>query len=73
MTNSELKFVAKVFSTICTDTYECVYSINSGIIDACPIKNTELSCIDCSEKVWYEFLKQMEKNYPRKDEEKHDD
>lgn len=30
MTDSELKFLAKLFSTICTDTYECVYSINKG-------------------------------------------
>ena len=93
MMNSELKFVAKGFSRICTNSSRCVHylytegcwddecdvyellkdSFYNGVIDDCPIKNTELTCVGCSEKVWYEFLKQMEKKYPRKGEEKHDD
>lgn len=92
MTNSELKFVAKVFSRMCTKSSHCVYNLYSwgcfddkgwygddiydllkdsfykGEIDDCPIKNTEIGCVDCSEKVWYEFLKQMDKKYRREND-----
>lgn len=98
MTNSELKFVAKVFSHICRYAPTmCVHYIYTdgrydkaepwddncydllsdafydGDIDDCPLKNTGLKCVDCTEQAWYRFLKQMEKKYPRKGEEKHDD
>ena len=103
MTNSELKFVAKVFSRICNHSSHCIHylytdgcrddegcyggdtydlladSFYKGVIDDCPIENTELKCVDCTEQAWYKFLQQMEKKHSeynkimRKREEERDD